>query len=258
MDLHVLAVGDVTGVGGLRCLKKHLRALKKLYHIDFCVVNGENASGVGITPQQADEILDAGADVITLGNHTWNRREICTYLDESRYILRPVNFLPSLPGRGWGVYETNAGQVAVVNLIGRCNMNFGPDNPFHVADKVLKEIGSIPVFVDFHAEATSEKLAMGFYLDGRAAAVWGTHTHVQTADERVLEKGTGYITDLGMTGPLRSVLGVKPEQSIDLFRGELTSRFEWPAGPSRLCGVVFTVDSTSGRCTKAERVAVDD
>ena len=258
MDFRVMAVGDVTGVGGLRCLKKHLRSLKKLYHIDFCVVNGENASGVGITPQQAEDILDAGADVITLGNHTWNRREICTYLDESRYILRPANFLPSLPGQGWSVYETRIGPVAVVNLIGRCNMDFGPDNPFLVADKVLAELGSIPVFVDFHAEATSEKLAMGFYLDGRASAVWGTHTHVQTADERILEKGTGYITDLGMTGPLRSVLGVKPEQSIDLFRGELTSRFEWPAGPGRLCGAVFTVDGASGKCTAVERVAVDD
>ena len=208
--------------------------------------------------RQAEDILDAGADVITLGNHTWNRREICTYLDESRYILRPANFLPSLPGQGWSVYETRIGPVAVVNLIGRCNMDFGPDNPFLVADKVLAELGSIPVFVDFHAEATSEKLAMGFYLDGRASAVWGTHTHVQTADERILEKGTGYITDLGMTGPLRSVLGVKPEQSIDLFRGELTSRFEWPAGPGRLCGAVFSVDGASGKCTAVERVAVDD
>ena len=258
MEFHVLAVGDITGAGGLKSVKRHLRALKKLYHIEFCVVNGENASGVGITPQQADEILDAGADVITLGNHTWNRREICDYLEESRYILRPANFLPSLPGRGWGVYETQIGPVAVANLIGRCNMNFGPDNPFHVAEKILKDVGDIPLLLDFHAEATSEKLAMAYFLDGRAAAVWGTHTHVQTADETVLPKGTGYLTDLGMVGPVYSVLGVKPEQSIALFRGELTSRFEWPAGPCRLCGAVFTIDSTSGKCTSVERVTVDD
>lgn len=220
--------------------------------------NGENASGVGITPQQADEILDAGADVITLGNHTWNRREICDYLEESRYILRPANFLPSLPGRGWGVYETQIGPVAVANLIGRCNMNFGPDNPFHTAEKILKDVGDIPLLLDFHAEATSEKLAMAYFLDGRAAAVWGTHTHVQTADETVLPKGTGYLTDLGMVGPAYSVLGVKPEQSIALFRGELTSRFEWPAGPCRLCGAVFTIDSASGKCTSVERVTVND
>lgn len=258
MIYNILAVGDVVGACGVKHLSRCLRSLKKRKSIHFTVVNGENAAMVGLTPNDAEDIFAAGADVITLGNHTWNRREICTYLDESRYILRPANFLPSLPGQGWGVYETRIGPVAVVNLIGRCNMDFGPDNPFLVADKVLAELGSIPVFVDFHAEATSEKLAMGFYLDGRTSAVWGTHTHVQTADERILEKGTGYITDLGMTGPLRSVLGVKPEQSIDLFRGELTSRFEWPAGPGRLCGAVFTVDSASGKCTAVERVAVDD
>ena len=258
MEIRVLAVGDVTGAGGLKLLRQQLRALKKRERIDFCVVNGENASGVGITPQQADDILDAGADVITLGNHTWNRREICAYMDESQYILRPANFLPSLPGRGWGVFETKGGPVAVVNLIGRCNMNFSPDNPFLVADKILKEIGSVPVLVDFHAEATSEKLAMGYYLDGRAAAVGGTHTHVQTADETVLPKGTGYISDLGMTGPVHSVLGVKPEQSIALFRGELTSRFEWVTGACSLNGAVFTIDMEHGRCTKAERVSICD
>ena len=258
MEFHVLAVGDITGAGGLKSVKRHLRALKKLHHIEFCVVNGENASGVGITPQQADEILDAGADVITLGNHTWNRREICDYLEESRYILRPANFLPSLPGRGWGVYETKIGQVCVMNLLGRCGMDFGPDNPFHVADKILKEVGKMPVLVDFHAEATSEKLAMAYYLDGRVSAVWGTHTHVQTADEQVLPHGTGYLSDLGMTGPVHSVLGVRPEQSIALFRGELTSRFESADGPCKLCGAVFTIDGASGRCTHAERVMVVD
>lgn len=258
MDFRVLAIGDVTGAGGMKCLRKHLRALKLLKKVDFCVVNGENAAGVGMTPQQADEILDAGADVITLGNHTWNRREICTELDDNRYILRPANFLSSLPGRGWGIFETKIGPVAVANLIGRCNMNFGPDNPFHVVDKILKDVGDVPVLVDFHAEATSEKLAMAYHLDGRAAALWGTHTHVQTADEQVFPNGMGYITDLGMTGPIHSVLGVKPEQSIDLFRGELTSRFEWVGGACRMCGALFTIDSKSGVCTAVERVSVDD
>lgn len=258
MEFHVLAVGDVTGAGGLKCLKKHLRALKMLYHVEFCVVNGENASGVGMTPQQADEILSAGADVITLGNHTWNRREIRTELDENRYILRPANFLPSLPGRGWDVFETKMGPVAVANLIGRCNMNFGPDNPFHVVEKIVKETAGVPLLVDFHAEATSEKLAMAYHLDGRAAALWGTHTHVQTADEQVFPKGMGYITDLGMTGPIRSVLGVKAEQSVNLFYGGLNERFEWVTGACRLCGAVFTIDSKSGKCTGVERVSADD
>ena len=258
MIYNILAVGDVVGACGVKHLSRCLRSLKKRKSIHFTVVNGENAAMVGLTPNDADDIFAAGADVITLGNHTWNRREICTYLDESRYILRPANFLPSLPGQGWSVYETRIGPVAVVNLIGRCNMDFGPDNPFLVVDKVLAELGSIPVFVDFHAEATSEKLAMGFYLDGRASAVWGTHTHVQTADEQILPKGTGYLTDLGMTGPVHSVIGVKPEQSIANFRGELTSRYEPAAGPCMLAGAVFTIDAQSRHCTGAERVVLRD
>ena len=257
MELHVLAVGDIVGTSGLDCLRKTLRGLKKLYHAELCVVNGENASGVGLTPRQADEMLDAGADVITLGNHTWGRREIGNYLDDSRYILRPENYQPEVPGRGWGIFETACGPVAVVNLIGRCGMDFGPDNPFRVIDRVLKETGDLPVFVDFHAEATSEKLAMGYYLDGTVSALWGTHTHVQTADEQVLPKGTGYITDLGMTGPIHSVLGVRPEQSVDMFRGAMTSRFETAPGPCRLCGAVFTIDTKTKRCSKAERVCAE-
>lgn len=256
MELRVLAVGDVVGASGLRFLQQKLRGLKRLYGIDFCVVNGENASGVGLTPQQADAMLDAGADVITLGNHTWNRREICPYLDDCAYILRPANFQPSLPGRGWGVFETKAGPVAVANLIGRCSMDFGPDNPFRVVDRILKDVGEIPIFIDFHAEATSEKLAMGYYLDGKASALWGTHTHVPTADEQILPNGTGYQTDLGMTGPAVSVLGVKPEQSIAMFRGELTSRYETAPGPCKLCGAVFTIDTKTRLCTQTERVTV--
>ena len=254
MEFRVLAVGDVVGAPGLRFLQQKLRGIKRLYGADFCVVNGENANVVGITPQQADAILDAGADVITLGNHTWNRREILPYLDECGYILRPANVLPSLRGRGWGIFETKAGPVAGVNLIGRCSMDFGPDNPFRVIDKILRDIGDIPVLIDFHAEATSEKLAMGYYLDGRAAAVYGTHTHVQTADERVNPKGTGYITDLGMTGPLWSVLGVDPRQSVAMFRGDLTEYFRAAEGETALMGAVFDIDPEAGLCRSVERV----
>lgn len=257
MQLSILAVGDVVGPGGLQCLSRNLRGLKKLYHADFCVVNGENASGVGLTPAQAEQIFTAGADVITLGNHTWNRREICAYLDECRYLLRPANFQPGLPGRGFGVFETGKGPVAVVNLIGRCAMDFGPDNPFRVVDKVLQQLPDVPVLVDFHAEATSEKLAMGYYLDGTVSCLWGTHTHVQTADEQILPKGTGYLTDLGMTGPVHSVIGVRPAQSVAMFRGELTSRFEPAPGPCRLCGALFVIDTQSKQCIKTERVAVE-
>lgn len=258
MELRVLAVGDVTGENGLRYLQKKLRAVKRSHQIDFCVVNGENASVVGITPRQAEDILDAGADVITLGNHTWNRREIVSALDDRQELLRPANLLPSLPGRGWGVYETKIGPICVANLLGRCGMDFGPDNPFHVADKITKQNAGMPILIDFHAEATSEKLALAYHLDGRVSALWGTHTHVQTADEQVLPKGTGYITDLGMTGPIYSVLGIRPEQSIAMFRGELTSRYACADGACKLCGAVFTIDGATGRCTGAERVTIFD
>ena len=245
MELRILAVGDVVGLPGLSYLSRHLRSLKQLYKIDFCVVNGENANGVGILPRQADLIFDAGADVITLGNHTFGRREICPYLDDHRYILRPANLAPSLPGRGWGVFETNAGPVAVVNLIGRCAMDFTPDNPFRLVDKILKDAGQIPVLIDFHAEATSEKLAMAYY-------------HVPTADEQILPNGLGYQTDLGMTGPAQSVIGIRPAQSIAKFRGELTSRYEPADGPVLLCGAVFTIDTHTRRCTNVERVKLLD
>ena len=156
------------------------------------------------------------------------------------------------------MFETKIGQVGVVNLLGRCNLDFRPDNPFRVIDKVLKELDGLPVLLDFHAEATSEKLAMAYYLDGKISAQWGTHTHVQTADEQILPNGTGYLTDLGMTGPVRSVIGVRPEQSIANFRGELTSRYEVAPGPCMLTGAVFTYDAAAKRCTGAERVRILD
>ena len=254
MELNVLAVGDVVAPAGLNYLGKHLRSLKRELGADFCVVNGENAAMVGLTPAHAEQIFDAGADVITLGNHTWNQRDIVPYLGDCPYILRPANFPPQQPGRGWGVFETKAGPVLVLNLIGRCGMPFGPDNPFLLAERVLREEAARPLLVDFHAEATSEKLAMGYLLDGRAAAVWGTHTHVPTADCQILPGGTGYVTDLGMTGPARSVLGVMPEQSVANFRGDLTGRFKPAPGPCKLEGALFTVDMATGRCTAARRV----
>lgn len=258
MELRVLAVGDVTFESGLRCLQRQLRGVKKRFGINFCVVNGENVNGSGLTSGQAQTLFDAGADVVTLGNHAFGRREICPYLDDCAYILRPGNLLPSLPGRGWGVFETQAGPVGVVNLLGRFNMNTAADNPFHTADKILKELGDIPILLDFHAEATSEKLALGFYLDGRVSAQWGTHTHVQTADEMILPHGTGYLTDLGMTGPVFSALGIRPEQSIAQFRGELPSRYESAPGPCALRGAVFVIDAASRRCIQVERVDVRD
>ena len=254
MEFKVLAVGDVVGNPGLERVRRSLRQIKRKYGVDFTVVNGENAAVVGLTPNQAEEILDAGADVITMGNHTWGKREIVPYLDDCSRILRPANYAPQVPGRGWGIFETNTGDVAVIDLIGRCNMDYGPNNPFLLMDQILKKVHTKIVLVEIHAEATSEKLAMGYMLDGRVSAVWGTHTHVPTADVRVLPGGTGYVTDLGMTGPRESVLGIRPELSIAKFRGDLTERYRWAEGPTKMEAVLFTLDADTGKCLRAERV----
>ena len=254
MEFRVLAVGDVVGNPGLDRVRRHLRQLRKKTGADFVVVNGENAAVVGITPNQAEDILDAGADVITMGNHTWAKREIVPYMDDCSQIIRPANYAPQVPGRGWQVFETKAGDVAVIDLIGRCAMDYTPDNPFLLVEKILKKITAKIILVEIHAEATSEKLAMGYMLDGRVSAVWGTHTHVPTADARVLPKGTGYVTDLGMTGPRESVLGIRPELSIAKFRGDLTERYRWADGPTKLEGVLFTIDASTGKCLRAERI----
>ena len=254
MDFKVLAVGDVVGNPGLERIRRNLRQLKRKTGADFVVVNGENAAVVGITPDQAETILDAGADCITLGNHTWAKREIVNYMDDCPQILRPANYAPQVPGRGWQLFDTKAGEVAVIDLIGRVNMDYGPDNPFLAVEKILKQITAKIILVELHAEATSEKLAMGYMLDGKVSALWGTHTHVPTADARVLPKGTGYVTDLGMTGPKNSVLGIRPELSIAKFRGDLTERYRWAEGPTKLEAALFTIDSATGKCLRAERV----
>ena len=258
MELRVLAVGDVVGNPGMDRIRKSLRRLIRQTGADFTVVNGENASVVGITPRQAEDILDAGADVITLGNHSFSKREIVPYLDDTDRILRPANYAPQAPGQGWAVYETRFGPIGVIDLIGRCNMDYSPDNPFLLVEKILKKLDTRLILVELHAEATSEKLAMGYMLDGRVSAVWGTHTHVPTADIRVLPRGTGYITDLGMTGPRESVLGIRPELSIARFRGDLPERYRWAEGETKLEGALFTIDAATGKCLKAERVDLWD
>ncbi len=257
MLYRILALGDVTSESGVRHLRKHLSAFKKLEGIAFTVVNGENVSGVGLTPEQADGIFSAGADVITLGNHTWGRMQIGDYLEDNPYILRPANFSARTPGRGWAVYDCGRVRIGVMNLIGRCDLDWRAADPFTTADRLLGS-GDKPTFtlIDFHAEATSEKLAMAYYLDGRVSALWGTHTHVPTADERVFPKGTGYITDLGMTGPVESVLGVRAEQSIESFLGGLPGRFRPAEGPCKAQGCIFTLDDVTGLCQAVERVDI--
>ena len=254
MSVKILAVGDVCGEPGLDYIEKNLKNYRRANAIDFVVANGENANVVGVTPRQVDTMLRSGVDVVTLGNHTWTRTELRPYLEERSRILRPANFAPQCPGRGIGVFKTSFGDVCVLNLIGRFTLDSNTDNPFIIADGYMEEIKEKIILVDFHAEGTSEKRAMGFMLDGRASAVWGTHTHVQTSDAEVLPKGPGYITDLGMTGAASSVLGIDPEQSIGKFFGDPPRRYESAKGPVKLEGCIFEIDPETGRCLRAEGV----
>ena len=262
MLLNVLAVGDVVGEGGQDILARRLREVKREEDIHFTVVNGENASGVGLTPRQARGMYDAGADVITLGNHTWNRIQIADFLDKDPHILRPANYAGRVPGRGFGMFDGPRGlRIGVMNLMGRLELNPNLDSPFKTANQLLRGTEAQRcdlVLVDFHAEATSEKGAMGFYLDGRVQAVWGTHTHVPTADAKVLPRGTGFLTDLGMTGPAQSVLGMRPEQAVNRFLGGLPMRFEPAPGPCKLESAVFSIDTDRRRCVGVERVDVGE
>lgn len=255
MLLNILAVGDVVGDGGLDFLSRNLRKLRREHEAHFTIVNGENASMVGITPQQAQDIYDAGADVITLGNHTWNRMQITQQLERDPYILRPANYAKNLPGRGFGIYEGPRGiRIGVMCLMGRLHLNSNLDNPFTVADELLAGCDADLVVCDFHAEITSEKGAMAWYLDGRVQALWGTHTHVPTADTQILPQGTGFVSDLGMTGPAQSVLGIRPQDSINLFLGGLPRRFEQAGGPCKLDACLFTIDTQTKRCVAVRRV----
>ena len=258
MEFKVLTIGDVVGASGNHYLCRRLRGLKSTYGIDFCIVNGENAAGVGIHPEQAENLFDAGADVVTLGNHAFGQRTLVPMAEDSPYLLRPANFSPLSPGRGWGVFDSKAGPVALIVLQGRVAMDYTPDNPFLAAERILKGLDTKLILVELHAEATSEKLAMGMHLAGKISALWGTHTHVPTADLQILPGGTGYVTDLGMTGPRWGVLGVRAEQSIARFRGELTRRYEPAPGPCKIEGAVFTIDTGTGKCINTERVFVHD
>ena len=256
MTVKILAVGDVCGEPGLQYLEKNLKTIREERNIRFCVVNGENANVVGVTPKQINMMLQSGADVVTLGNHTWTRTELQPYLNEKRRVLRPANYGPQCPGRGINSFRTEFGDVCVLNLLGRFTLDNNTDNPFVIADGYMQEIREKIILVDFHAEGTSEKRAMGYMLDGKASAVWGTHTHVQTSDACVLPKGTGYITDLGMTGPAESVLGIDIQQSIGKFLGDPPQRYNSAAGKVKLEGCIFEIDTETGKCVGAEGIRI--
>lgn len=257
-----MMLGDVVGKSGRDAVHTMLPTLHDLYSPDFVIVNGENAAaGLGITPDIARRLLESGVDVITLGNHTWSKRDIAVYLDQEPRLLRPANYPAGTPGRGHGVFccRGGLGRVGVANLMGRTFMD-PLDDPFRMADAILESFqGHTSVsFFDFHAEATSEKNAFGCYLDGRASVVVGTHTHVQTADERLLPRGTAYITDVGMVGPQDSILGMNAYESIQRFVTQVPHRFEVAAGPVVLCGSIADLDAETGRASHIERIQIRD
>jgi len=255
-------LGDIVGKIGREAVQTMLPTLHEMYAPQFVIVNGENsAAGLGITPDISRRLLESGVDVITLGNHTWSRRDIIEYLDQEPRLLRPANYPAGTPGKGYGIFscQTGGARVGVANLMGRTFMD-PLDDPFRLADTIMEAFrGQTNItFFDFHAEATSEKNAFGCYLDGRASIVVGTHTHVQTADERILPRGTAYITDVGMVGPQESILGMNAHESVQKFVTQLPHRFEVAAGAVVLCGIVADVDAQSGRATHIERVQIRD
>ncbi len=256
--MNVLFFGDVVGKIGRRALSSILPQLIERERADFVIANCENVSGgAGVDAKSCDELLAAGVDALTSGNHIWRKREIEIYLDkEDGKLLRPDNFPGPAPGRGVGVFTSNTGcEVVVVNLIGRVFMA-SVDCPFRAAEQIVEEIGTghRPVVVDMHCDATSEKGAMGWFLDGKVSAVVGSHTHVQTADDRVLPQGTGFISDAGMCGPVDSVIGVKPELAIERFVTQRPTRFETASGRAVVQGVTISIDEQTGRSTSVTRI----
>lgn len=256
--MRILCIGDVVGSKGCAFVREKLPALKKAYAIDVVICNGENsADGNGVLPVSADSLFASGVDVITLGNHTFRRKEIYSYLDESSFIIRPVNYPEATtPGVGKCVLDLGRTQLTVINLMGNVYLGDSLACPFETMDKVLKEVDTKITIVDFHAEATGEKGALAHYLDGRVSAIFGTHTHVQTADEQILPKGTGFITDVGMTGPVNSVLGIKSELIIEKLKNKLPVRFEIAQSPYKLDAVIFDIENQTGKCTTVERISV--
>jgi len=255
--IRILFLGDIVGEPGRKAVIEQLPILKQAEELDFIIVNGENsAGGKGITPKIAIDLLRAGAAVITTGDHVWDQPEIVSYFPTEPRLLRPLNYQEGTPGNGSVVLETAKGRIAVMQVQGRSFIQPPLDNPYLIAEKEAERLraeGVGPIIVDMHAETTSEKIAMGRMLDGKVSAVFGTHTHVQTADETIFPGGTGYLTDAGMCGPDQSVLGRSIESVVWRFRTTMPTRFPIAKGPVRLCGVIVDVDAESGRCLNIRR-----
>jgi metallophosphoesterase (TIGR00282 family) len=265
--LNILFVGDVFGNAGRRIVQEHIGHVRRAHEVDLTVINAENAAGgFGVTPQIAEHLFDLGADVLTTGNHVWDKRELIEYMnsvsadshERARRVLRPANLLPGLPGYGVFEGQTEGGVAyAVINIMGRVFMN-ATNDPFHAINEILRGIQAKVILVDFHAEATSEKVAMGWHLDGRVTAVLGTHTHIPTADQRVLPGGTAYQTDVGMSGPYDSVIGVEKELVLQRFLTGMAGKFEPAKGNPKMCAALVTCDPVSGRASEIQRIMLGE
>lgn len=256
--MKILAVGDLIGSAGIKKLKSELPRLKEQEKIDFIIVNGENsAEGMGITERNFKDILEENVDVITMGNHTWGKKDIFKFIDHPK-LIRPANYPKGVVGKGYNIYTCKDKKIAVINLIGRVDVNVLSENPFILARELVQKLQNKVdmIFIDFHAEATAEKIALGHYLDGKVTAVYGTHTHVQTADEAILDNGTAYITDIGMTGPKNSVIGMDVAASIKRFETTLPERYKVATGECIFNGVIFDVDETTNKVKGIKRVNI--
>lgn len=256
--MRILAVGDIVGESGVKKLKEILPKIKKEEEIDFVITNGENsAGGMGITEKNFKDILEAGSNVVTMGNHTWGKKDIFKFIDDPK-ILRPGNYPKGVVGKGFGIYQCKGKKIAVINLMGRVDINILTENPFIIAKEMVEELQKKVdiIIMDFHAEATAEKIAMARYLDGKITIVFGTHTHVQTGDEQIFPNGTGYITDIGMTGPKNSVIGMDIQASIKRFETTLPEKYKLAEGECIFNAVRFNIDEETNKVTEIKRIYI--
>ncbi len=258
--MNILVIGDIFGSCGLDYVSLVIREIRESHSIDFCIANAENVSGGnGLSYGDYRKLCDIGIDAMTMGNHTFGKKDIFKILETENNVIRPANYPSQVEGKGSMILNCKGKKIGIINIMGRVNL-MALDCPFKAADKEIERIKDKCdiILVDFHAEATSEKIAMGYYLDGKATCVYGTHTHVQTADETILPKGTGYITDIGMTGAIHSVLGVSKEVVIDKFITSLPLKFEHADGKAKLCGIIIKTDDETGKCVGIERILYKD
>ncbi len=256
--MNILAVGDIVGQIGVDYFEKNISTLKKEYNIDFTIVNGENSErGSGINKAIFNTLISSGADVVTMGNHTWGKKDIFSFIDDEIRLVRPANYAEELVGRGYTILECKGKKIGIINLIGRVDMGGSFDCPFKKADKVIDDLkvkGVDIIIIDFHAEATAEKIALGYYLKDKATIVFGTHTHVQTNDDKIYDSGMGYITDIGMTGPRESIIGMDINAALKRFLTQIPERYQVAEGPGMLDAVVFTLDDTTNQVTKIVKI----